>query len=142
MTKNNRKEFIAEVNLKRDDLILSKGTIKKIKPVKLSPTNKERDLNKLQSESTTPEDPWKDFFFVIVSWGNPYRRNDDEYAWTGAYEDKKEARQAGNRLVKRGPKQFIDWCGSSVKTFQGSIAFLKACKKVCLNPNMDNVEIR
>lgn len=86
-------------------------------------------------------DEWHDCFFVIVKWGNPYpKRGNDEHAWSGAFGSRKSALAAGKRIIKRGPKTFIDWCGSSVKAYQGSVKFLAACKKVCLNPNMGNVD--
>lgn len=89
----------------------------------------------------TALDSHYDCFFVIVKWGNPYpRRGADEYAWTGAFGSRKSTLAAGKRIIKRGPKTFIDWCGDSAKAYQGSIKFLAACKKVGLNPNMGNVD--
>lgn len=89
----------------------------------------------------TALDPWHDCFFVIVKWGNPYpKRGNDEYAWTGAFGSRKSALAAGRRIIKRGPKTFINWCGDSAKVYQGSVKFLAACKKVSLNPRMSNVD--
>lgn len=84
----------------------------------------------------------EEVYFVIVSWGNAYRSNDIDYSWMGAYQDRKSALRAGKRLEKRGPNNFFDWCGSSVKTHKGVTKFRKAASKVGINPNLSVIRLK
>jgi arabinogalactan endo-1,4-beta-galactosidase len=83
-----------------------------------------------------------EIYFTIVKWGNPYRSNDNDYAWAGGYTDRKTALRIGKRIEKRGPNAFIDWCGSSVKTHKGLTTFIKAANKVGLNPNVKVISVK
>jgi hypothetical protein len=77
-------------------------------------------------------------FFVLGYWGNPYRAG-GEYFWMRGFDTRKEAVKAGKRKQKVGqPKTFIDWVSGKNQVFSNIEGFLKAAKKVGLNPRIDD----
>jgi hypothetical protein len=63
-------------------------------------------------------------YFVMAAWGNPHRGS-DEWFWMGPFESKTNARKAAKRIVSKGPRAFIDWCGFKVQVKQGWDNFQK-----------------
>ena len=90
----------------------------------------------MSTEQNAQEEPE---FFLLGYWYNPYSRSDGkEYFWMRGFDTRKEALDAGKRKQKNGqPKTFIDWCEGQNRVFSSAEAFLKAAKKVGLNPAMD-----
>jgi hypothetical protein len=88
---------------------------------------------------TVPEEG----FFAIVKWDNPYCGS-DEYSWTGPFTTRKGASEAGKRVYNRGPRTFIDWVKSArpVSVVKGVKAFVAKAKKVGLNPNVSELDLR
>lgn len=82
----------------------------------------------------------EDGFYVLGYWGNPYRSNDKEYFWAGAFRERKNALAFGKRKQEKGqPKNFRDWVKGEVKIIRGQDKFVAAAKKAGLNPNVSDV---
>ena len=75
--------------------------------------------------------------------GNPYQGN-DEFTWSGPYTTRKGAATAGKRIHNRGLRTFIDWLKTArpVTVVKGVEAFVVKAKKVGLNPNVSELDLR
>lgn len=91
-------------------------------------------------EPDAPTDPAKDGIFVIGTWGNPYSKS-DESIWMGPFSNKKAASASMKRVMKRGPRTFINWSGEKTAYFTGLEKFLIGAKKIGLNPKIDEDDL-
>jgi hypothetical protein len=79
-------------------------------------------------------------FYLLGYRANAYGSHAREYFWSGPFESRKEALASGRRSQERGRcKGFIDYVRGTNTVHGGLIPFLKACKKVGINPNVREV---
>ena len=89
-------------------------------------------LQSLLENTDQANDEFKDGFFLLGYWDNPYRA-EKEYFWSGPFEDRKDAVAFNKRKQERGqPKQFIDWVKGSGKVIVGLDKFVLAAEKAGL----------
>ena len=97
-------------------------------------------LQSLLENTDQANDEFKDGFFLLGYWDNPYRA-EKEYFWSGPFEDRKDAVAFNKRKQERGqPKQFIDWVKGSGKVIVGLDKFVLAAEKAGINPDVNNLE--
>jgi hypothetical protein len=74
-------------------------------------------------------------FYLLGFWSNAYRANDREYFWSGPFDSRKEALEAGKRRQAHGqPKTFYDWVKGRNSCYSSKDGFIVAANKVGMNP--------